>query len=326
MIIQIALYLYATYESRDSVAICFLTTLKMNSIVGVVLHLSLLWTMQMISLILIYLVAGYIMSKPPGSKTLLDNAHLQLFGSMQAFNCIMATFGTLHYLDVDIPDPLPAIIGWFAYFCADFSIVSWIWAFTTNFIMVYSPSSMVDITDKTFIGVSVTITTLISGTTTVVAWSMGSCNVAYNAIADHDGNCSVVNVTRILLTTSAFVTTAGFKLFLAVTRSTLEEGENNILSTKALLTIIIPFAAIALTLSIFTENTLAFQLLAWTLYLPTVPFVVICFNENLRRFALKKITRFFNLENFVLQTREQQSLPKIQARFVAPDTIDLPNV
>ena len=289
----------------------------MTSAAITVLNVSVLWSTQLLALLFNQMVIGYIKSKPPGLKSLLDYSYQLLFVSLQVILPLRLTIGTLHNLGIDFGDPQSTVLAWILQSCINLIIISWIAAIVTNILFVRFPSTMVNINDNTFIAMLIISTCMMTATATLTEWSMGLCSFTYPILRMLEEQCSPLNVVRASLLSIAFVSTIGFKLYLMITNNTFEEGERNILSSKVLVLITIPFLVLTVIFGIFSQHFPDISIGASMFCFPAFPLIVIICNDNLRSYGYNKVLRLFQWDRFILHS-STQTLSRLQAQSVAP--------
>ena len=244
---------------------------------------------------------------------------------MQITLTLRSVIGTVYYLGINVEDPQATVFAWIFNFFADFTILSVIVVFGTNVLLVYFPSTIMDVNDEKFVVFMTTSTGLMSLATTISAWSLNECNFVLMILRQANGECNPLNLVRLILITTAFISTSGFKLSLVFTNNTWTEGERNILNSKALILMIVPFIIWAILLRIFNDQQEAISMVASTLVYPWFPIVVISCSDNLWRFVVNRLTRLCQCESFVLQNPTTTQM-NIQTQRVSPESIELNNM
>ena len=289
----------------------FNQSVTMASVVETILYLSFLWTCQVLTLVFLQLIKEYLKAKPLGSQTLLDKTYLHLFSSYQVVVVFRIGFTTVYHLEINVDDPWSSVLGWMIHFVLDNFMFGMLTTTLTSITSVYSPSALDIITEQTFcIGLWAS-TFLAAAASTLTAWGLDWCNLAFHYLRQSQSDsCLPITPIRLTVVVIGIALTAGFKVSLMCYRNILTEGERNLLSSKVILILSFPIAAIKIINTIFPSYSAYVVLVGMTLYSPFFPLTVLCVSENVRRFVWRRVCNVLNI-SFAPPNRTQN--------FVTPD-------
>ena len=214
------------------------TTLTILEIGASYWWISIAWFFLGLTIFNLSLVNAYLLSKPLGSQTLLDKLYVLLFKMTMWQIAAKIIIDTVAEVEIHVNESVAFSISWTRFYLIEVIAYVFLISVAVNILLVVWPNVLDIFTDEAVFEISVVVfATVLGSLTTLLSYKVGFVPKNYLQLTQSSEPFDTKGQFRTVVFGLGVFFAVVLKLYLACTKRTMSEGENNLFSSPTIIII-----------------------------------------------------------------------------------------